>query len=1217
MKKIIIPIGMLLIAHSAYGQLTQEENYVQTKTYLDYNASGQATKVSETVQYFDGLGRPKQTVNVKASPLGRDVVSSVIYDPFGRQTWDYLPVPQNGTQNGGIYTQTSGFSGYPVGDPTGVYAGEKIHSEKILESSPLNRVQEQYQVGNDWTGKPVKFEYDANLHEDYVRMYEPTTTWVEGRTETAIALNQYFFPSQLYKNTITDEDGNKTIEFKNTKGQLILSRKVLNASENADTYYVYNEYGQLAFVIPPLASAPTIVDSTKEKLYYQYRYDGRGRLVEKKLPGKGWEYMVYDIQDRPVAIQDANLRAKGQWIYTKYDQFGRVAYTGTNIGGNRLDEQSLATGFGINNVKRSRVVFWNYSGMDIYYDHTGTYPNFNFLNILSINYYDNYPFYGFRPPFPSNIQGEPVLTDSSSPEGKSTKGLPVMTLIKNIEDDRWTKNYTYYDMKGRVIGTHSINHLGGYTRTESRLDFVGLPLNTVTTHRRYDSDDGITIAERFVYDSQNRLLQHWHKVDSKPEQLLAENTYNELSQLKNKKVGNNLQSIDYAYNIRGWMTDINKDQMGVADLGGKLFSYKIKYNQKTGITNPDSALFPGKDVKPKYNGNIAEVDWRAVESLGANPSLTPKRYGYAYDSLNRLTAGYYQNPQNPNSKEHTESLSYDLNGNITNLYRTSVMNGTTAMVIDNLVYNYGTPGNIGNRLLDVRDNSTNKAGYEGGGKPINYDVNGNMTDMLDKNISRIGYNYLNLPNDILIEKSDIETTTVKTKYTATGVKLKKEFTSSIVGIAGVSTTKKTTDYLDGFQYLKSEATSPGGGGSTESLSETSVAMERQAFTLQGPVNPTDPDIDPPFGSGDGGNVEYKMPDLQFFPTAEGFYDYKKNQYIYQYKDHLGNVRISFGRTSAGALEITDANDYYPFGMNHLKTGNAFFGQGNYKNYKYNGKELQETGMYDYGARLYMSDLGRWGVVDPLAEKYRRWSPYNYAMNNPIRFIDPDGRGVADIRINGTESDNALKELQKSVGSDITLSRDTKSGNITYVQNTKGSLSGNSADVAKIINDHSVVVNVSAENKLTTSSGLTHNGGAFLGNSLDASTKIVTGEQAINPEILGRLGDFAGKPGEGVLHEISESYEGALISRKENNYVGAATQSDALDSNSVYYRAHNAAVKQPGGNMELQYMTNDGLILKNPTGLTTGTNGTDVKKIMFNSSGRTIFTKYPDGTFTTY
>ncbi|MDP9960048.1 RHS repeat domain-containing protein, partial [Chryseobacterium lathyri] len=142
-------------------------------------------------------------------------------------------------------------------------------------------------------------------------------------------------------------------------------------------------------------------------------------------------------------------------------------------------------------------------------------------------------------------------------------------------------------------------------------------------------------------------------------------------------------------------------------------------------------------------------------------------------------------------------------------------------------------------------------------------------------------------------------------------------------------------------------------------------------------------------------ISLKTQDLQFFPTAEGFYDYTKDQYIYSYKDHLGNARVSFGKTSAGALEIVDSNDYYPFGMNHLKSGNSYFGTGSYKAYKYNGKELQETGMYDYGARMYMPDIGRWGVVDPLAETSRRWSTYAYAYNNPMRFIDPDGRQGTD------------------------------------------------------------------------------------------------------------------------------------------------------------------------------------------------------------------------------
>ncbi|WP_445432138.1 RHS repeat domain-containing protein [Chryseobacterium indoltheticum] len=97
-------------------------------------------------------------------------------------------------------------------------------------------------------------------------------------------------------------------------------------------------------------------------------------------------------------------------------------------------------------------------------------------------------------------------------------------------------------------------------------------------------------------------------------------------------------------------------------------------------------------------------------------------------------------------------------------------------------------------------------------------------------------------------------------------------------------------------------------------------------------------------------------------------------------------------------------------MNHLKTGNAFFG-GSYKSYKYNGKELQESGMYDYGARFYMPDIGRWGVVDPKAELLESSSPYIYALNSPILYIDKDGE--LPILINGRVADGDLDRANPS------------------------------------------------------------------------------------------------------------------------------------------------------------------------------------------------------------
>ncbi|WP_159477324.1 DUF6443 domain-containing protein [Chryseobacterium sp. 18068] len=984
MKRIIIPLSTLFVAGLSHAQtlnLSTNENYIYSKTYLNYpnpTDVDQTIKSLEVAQYFDGLGRPKQVVNIKASPLGKDVVTPIIYDGFGRQTRDYLPVPQLSTSNGAIYTQASVLVDFPVGDPANTYTNEKAFAEKQLEHSPLDRIQQQIQVGNDWASKPVKFNYEANITGEVIK-FTTATTWVNNVTKSITFNGGTYGTSQLYKNTVTDEDGNKTIEFKNGQGQVVLVRKVLSATENADTYYVYNEYNQLTFVVPPkairdledqgFADGEEMYSDVLIHLCYEYRYDSRNRLVEKKLPGKGWEYMVYDKADRLIFTQDAVMHPTGKWLFTKYDKFGRVILTGIVGGTDRADMQNMISNNLI--IENRDGTGFTKNGMPIYYSN----DHFPYLEtVLSVNYYDTYPPY--TPSFTPTVTNLPLLTDDSS-LNVSTKSLPTASYVKNIEDDNWTKTYTWYDQKGRAIGSHSINHLGGYTKTESELDFSGNPKMVITKHKRLDSDAERIITENFTYDYQNRLLTHTHQVDNNPVEYLVQNKYNELSQLEYKKVGGTglgqgLQQVDYKYNIRGWMTQINNP----TNLGSDLFGYKIKYNQVEGEQTPNND-FSTLQVKPKYNGNIAEIDWKT--STQENEPL--KRYGYVYDGLNRLLAGFYQKDSNPTAKEYFEKIDYDLNGNIMRLQRSAeLMTGNTAAFkIDNLKYDY-----LGNRLTKVTEEQiggSNGYPYLASHNTIEYDNNlangnGNMTKHLDQGISSIQYNFLNLPKQIT-QNAQI----TNYIYRADGVKVKKLFGDI------------ETNYLDGFQYKSTMPSEVNSGGGIGVIDPNEVAVMK----------------------------------LSIIPTSEGYFDALSNQYIYNYTDHLGNVRLSYSDTNKDGIvqprryfwqqcdgpwdpfnppncidgwrpgEIVEVNNYYPFGLLHNYTATT---QNAYQ-YKYNGKELQETGMYDYGARFYMPDIGRWGVVDPLAESDRRWSPYRYAYDNPIRFIDPDGRSESDwVRQNG-------------------------------------------------------------------------------------------------------------------------------------------------------------------------------------------------------------------------
>jgi len=135
-------------------------------------------------------------------------------------------------------------------------------------------------------------------------------------------------------------------------------------------------------------------------------------------------------------------------------------------------------------------------------------------------------------------------------------------------------------------------------------------------------------------------------------------------------------------------------------------------------------------------------------------------------------------------------------------------------------------------------------------------------------------------------------------------------------------------------------------------------------------------------------IQYTNGSMEFIQTEEGRAIKSGGNWNYEYTltDHLGNNRLAFDTRNNTANKVQE-DDYLPFGM---KVAGSVVSSPENK-YLYNKKELQdELGQYDYGARFYDPVIARWGSVDPLAEKGRRWSPYGYAFNDPMRFVDPDG-----------------------------------------------------------------------------------------------------------------------------------------------------------------------------------------------------------------------------------
>jgi len=301
--------------------------------------------VKQTTQYFDGLGRPLQTVSKAITPAAKDLVVPMVYDAYGREQYKYLPyVPKTGNVNDGKF-KTDPFNAqkafYQDSALNPGASGETIYyNQNEYEASPLNRVLKTYGSGNTWAkeggNKPVEQQYLVNSAADSVRIWDIPATGIIPIS----GANRTYAAGQLFKSVTIDERGKRVTEFKDKEDRVILKKVELtdNAANGHTgwlcTYYVYDDLGNLRCVIPPkaveLVKASWVLDATTAReLCFFYRYDSRNRMIMKKVPGADSTEIVYDLRDRLVFSRDGNMRsaANKQWLVTFYDGLNRPTMT--------------------------------------------------------------------------------------------------------------------------------------------------------------------------------------------------------------------------------------------------------------------------------------------------------------------------------------------------------------------------------------------------------------------------------------------------------------------------------------------------------------------------------------------------------------------------------------------------------------------------------------------------------------------------------------------------------------------------------------------------------------------------------------------------------------------------------------------------------------------------------------------------------------------------
>lgn len=929
MKKHILLLVILLVPWTLSAQ-SLHGNYISTQ--LPISSADTLT----TIEYYDGLGRSRETVKKGFSSNGnKDLLALTEYDGMDNKyrCWNSVPFPCTGEEVLGDEYYVTCRKAY--GDPI-------VFTKYEFERKQNGRVVKETGPGYLWTTfkKSKNFQYEGNIAIECPKFQ----LLADGKS---FLFRGYYQPGTLNAIKETDEDGVSVSKYYDILGKLIMEKH----GENAITYYIYDSTGNLTFVLPPSAyeacmntkgaSRSITSDDILKKYAYYYAYDGKNRCIERKLPGCEPVKMIYDKENKLIFKQDGNQRKNNEWTFMLFDSKCRPTVYGVCKDADKI------------NISNKNVTS--------FFSTSGTYAMYNanitldVMYLLKAKYYDNYNFLKNTGYYSFQSQDGYDKDIEHNDKSVSTSGLLTGDKTYELSDNHTC--YTealYYNNKGDLVQSRRDNNLLGIDDVYyQRNPYTGKVCKEKTVHSvgmkvKKNCGNAIeTIIKRYTYDKDGRLDSMTYKLNNRAEFLVKHYQYDDLGRVAATTSHSRALDTHYSYNVRGQQTAANC----------LLAQESIFYNKK---------CHEGQ-VPLAYNGNISAVEWKYKKGNTWNDEA----FEYEYDKQNRLTSALSTTIDEKNNMvfgNHDTHYSYDNMGNITDISRKSIN-------IDDSIVGYRDDATLtydGNQLSHItnkgfidssRDTKIADKEYSNATE-FAYDANGNMTRNLNKGIIKITYNVLNLPEYIYMKNNEF----IHNVYDADGNKLSMDINGCIYDVK-IPESGSVQGELDSINIthwtgtgLKNYSTPIMYSG--DFVYKTATVKKDQKHGTSVP------------SFGDEWEDQLELEKIDF---GEGYLQQHLLLNAYDYiKDHLGNIRFLVQNG-----KIVQANNYYPYGGFYSDDSNEY----QYR-WRFGGKELnRKVDIYDWGFRNYDPTNGMFATIDPMCELNYSMTPYSFANNNPINYTD--------------------------------------------------------------------------------------------------------------------------------------------------------------------------------------------------------------------------------------